>query len=70
MSKWKGFKQLPSCSGYKYWTACGYEYDCEAVHDKSCEKCLCTFHETGGIWNPETGKKENYCMAVIKYGKE
>lgn len=27
------------CKGYKYWTDCGYEYDCGYNTTLSCEKC-------------------------------
>ena len=32
-------KRHPKCKGYKYWTDCGYEYDCEYNTDLPCEDC-------------------------------
>ena len=29
----------PKCKGYKVFTSCGYEYDCEYQARLSCEDC-------------------------------
>jgi len=29
----------PKCLGYKYWTGCGYEYDCEYDSNLTCDEC-------------------------------
>jgi len=60
--------KLPECSSYKSWTDLGYEYDCNAKHKQPCENCLCTYKDLGGLWNPETGKKENKILAFMRYG--
>jgi hypothetical protein len=65
MTKWK----LPTCSGFTTFTACGYDYDCLAVHGESCEYCLCNWFETGGTINPETGVKHKYKTCVKRYGE-
>ena len=51
----KGFTYY-ACQGIKYWTDCGYEFDCEAENagEVLCEDCLCN----GGLYNPDTGKKD------------
>jgi hypothetical protein len=36
------------CAGYKTWTDCGYEYDCEYKTDVGCIDCVCT----GGEFDP------------------
>ena len=41
------------CGGYKTWTDCGYEYDCEYGAEFPCEDCILT----GGIMSPISGKK-------------
>ena len=61
-------KYIPPCKGYKYWTDCGYEYDCESEHDETCDYCLAAYHETEGLWNPETGKKVPRIIAWLLYG--
>lgn len=60
--------KLPKCSGYKSWTDCGYEYDCEALHGQECENCLCNYKALWGLWNPETGRRANPIIAFILYG--
>jgi len=48
-------RAIPACSlRYDEWNG---DYNCEAIHDQGCEGCLVQFRETGGLWNPETGKK-------------
>lgn len=32
-------KRHPKCEGQKYWTDCGYEYDCGYNTELSCEDC-------------------------------
>jgi len=32
-------KKHPLCKGYRYWTACGYEYDCGYKSELLCEEC-------------------------------
>jgi hypothetical protein len=34
-----GDEKHPKCKGYKTWTDCGYEYDCEYGSILSCEEC-------------------------------
>lgn len=29
----------PGCLGYKYWTDCGWEYDCEYPTTLTCDEC-------------------------------
>jgi hypothetical protein len=60
---------LPSCSGYESWTVCGYEFDCDSIHTRDCEHCLCNYHKTGGRWHPETGKQLSKKRALKLYGK-
>ncbi len=33
-------KQPNKCLGYKYWTDCGYEYDCGYATDILCDDCF------------------------------
>lgn len=45
---------IPSCSGsHDYWG----EFDCDSIHERTCEECLCNYEKLGGLWNPETGHK-------------
>lgn len=60
--------KFPECTGYSYWTDCVYEYDCFSNHEESCENCLCNYKSTGGLYNPETGKKTLKIIALLKYG--
>jgi len=58
-------KKLPTCSiAYDKWNG---DYDCESNHNKECERCLCLYHETGGLYDPETGKKANKFIAFLFY---
>ena len=60
--------KIPSCSGYKYWTDCGYEYDCNAVHEEVCENCLCCSEIYSRYkYNPITGRRVPYWIAYILY---
>lgn len=59
---------LPKCSGYTQNTPMGKEYDCFALHQENCEECLCLFHETGGLWHPETGVRVNPYFAWLMFG--
>ena len=41
------------CKGYRYWTDCGYEYDCDYPNATfACEYCIIN----GGEMSPQTGK--------------
>ena len=60
--------KLPECSSRKYWTDCGYEYDCDAYEVPSCEECLCTYRTLGGLVRPDTGKVVHPLIARILYG--
>jgi hypothetical protein len=52
------------CKGYKYWTDCGYEFDCEYPHATfSCEGCIIN----GGNLSPMTGKP--FRGNIAKYNK-
>lgn len=62
-------QSLPKCSGHKFWTYSGDEFDCLSKHDEPCEDCLCTYHKTGGRWHPETGKQLSKKKALELYGK-
>ena len=59
--------KLPKCYGYKIETIDGTEYDCDGLHNESCEDCLVNYKNIGGLWNPEIGKKTNKLIAFIKY---
>jgi len=61
--------RLPKCTSHRYSTDCGYEYECIAKHGESCEDCLCTYHDIGGLYNPNTGKKVNKIVAFFLYGR-
>lgn len=39
------------CKGYKYWTDCGYEYDCGYGTTITCEECK--YCDAGGRKDPE-----------------
>jgi hypothetical protein len=39
------------CKGFKYWTDCGYEYDCEYNTIISCDECK--YNGFGGRKDPE-----------------
>jgi hypothetical protein len=43
------------CLGYKYWTDCGYEYDCEYESDILCEDCIFVVASESG--DKRKGKK-------------
>jgi len=58
--------KLPTCSGE--WDNCG-EFDCYAEPSVSCENCLCNYKRTGGLVNPETGKRVNQILAFLLYGR-
>ncbi len=60
--------KLPTCTGYKFFTDCGYEFDCESIHGQSCEDCLCCYKTLDGLWHPETGKKIRPFIAFLLYG--
>jgi hypothetical protein len=59
--------KLPKCLGYKIETMDGTEYDCNGLHDKTCEDCLVLYNKMRGLWNPNTGKKINKILAFILY---
>lgn len=61
--------KLPKCSGEKMWTDYGYEYDCYAVHEVGCENCLANWHNTGGLYHPETGHKWKRSTAIKRFGE-
>ena len=46
----------------------GTEYDCDGLHDKTCEDCLVYYKTYGGLWNPDTGKRTSIFLANILYG--
>lgn len=60
--------RLPKCSSYKSWTDCGYEHDCDAIHERTCDECLCTYKSLGGLWHPKTGKRTLSLVALFLYG--
>jgi len=60
--------KLPKCSGYEIHTVDAHEYDCNSLHEESCEDCICNYKQLGGLWNPETGRKTNSLIAFILYG--
>lgn len=45
--------EVPPCAGYKSWTDCGYEYDCEYGGEVDCDDCICGV----GSLDPRTGNK-------------
>ena len=52
---------IPKCEGYKFWTACGYEYDCEHEFADCCDNCICVtsqHNDYTGV-DPRTGKVFN-----------
>jgi len=57
---------LPSCTG-DY--GIDGDFDCVSNHDLNCEDCLCNYHNMGGLWHPDTGKKLSKFMAFLFYGR-
>ena len=57
-----------NCSGYSYRTCDGMEYDCNAnLNDDGyggCGECLANC-DSGGIYNPDTGKKDYIRWFII-----
>lgn len=33
------YNKHPKCKSYRYWTDCGYEYDCGYPTDLACDDC-------------------------------
>ena len=60
--------KLPTCTGHQYWTDCGYEYDCDAVHEDKCDMCLASYKTLGGRIHPKTGKTIPKWLARILCG--
>ena len=60
----------PICSIRVESTPDGDEYDCDAIHGEICENCLCLYLETGGRWNPDTGKQVSEKTAKRMYNAE
>lgn len=53
------------CLGYRQDCGSdGYEYDCEYDSCTFCEDCVCC--ESGGYYNPRTGKRINLILRIIK----
>jgi hypothetical protein len=62
-------QKLPTCLGYWDYTANGNDFDCEYPDPPDCERCLCNYFGTGGLINPETGRKTQLKRAIRIYGK-
>lgn len=60
---------LPPCLGYWDNTTNGCDFDCEYPDPPDCDKCLCNYFRTGGLINPETGRKLHINKAINLYGK-
>jgi hypothetical protein len=46
----------PKCKGFKYWTDCGYEFDCGYDSTVDCDECK----YGGGRKDPEAKCNQNY----------
>ena len=46
----------PKCKGFKYWTDCGYEFDCGYNSEVDCNECK----YGGGKKDPEAKCNQNY----------
>jgi len=57
---------LPRCSAR---ITLQNELDCDAKHDKDCEKCLCSYYATGGTVHPESGIRYPGWLCWLLYGK-
>lgn len=44
------------------------ELDCDAIHKKDCEQCLCNYHATGGTVHPYNGKNYPAWLCWLLYG--
>ena len=55
----------PSCTGhYDYFG----EFDCNCAHEETCEGCLSNWYNTGGLYDPRSGKRWNVKKARKAFG--
>ena len=63
------WRRLPSCLGEFSCTLDGNEYDCLSIHGEACEDCLANYYQTGGRFDPETGRKLSRLEAFVRFGR-